>query len=290
MPDVSAGFRFVKMHGAGNDYVYVDASAETLPSDLPALARRVSNRHFGIGGDGLIVVHPPTKPDEADVRMQMFNIDGSEGSMCGNGIRCVAKFAVDEGLVQADATRLRVDTASGIKEIDLIREAGEVAGATVDMGRPGFGVEAVGADPTKLAVDETHVTPVGLARQAVLVSTGNPHAVVFVGDLDDVDVPSEGPAWSGHEAFGGGINAHFAQVLSRNHLRVIHWERGSGPTLACGTGACATLAAAVRLGLADRSARLDVPGGRLDIRWDEGSDHLFMSGPAETTFHGTWAG
>jgi diaminopimelate epimerase len=305
---------FVKMHGAGNDYVYVDAVRQTLPSDLPDLARRMSDRHFGIGGDGLILVLLPTDPQTSDVRMQMFNLDGSEGQMCGNGIRCVAKFTVDEDLVERDAATIRVETASGVRQVEVLREKGRVIGATVDMGQATFGVEAVGADISQLEMNGDLVRlptadvvadprrRVGAAEseqaeqaprlpqmQATLVSTGNPHAVVFVDDLDAVDVPTEGPRWAEHQAFPNGINAHFAQVLARDHLRVIHWERGSGPTLACGTGACATLAAAVQQGLADRRARVDVPGGTLEIAWDQATNRLSMTGPAATAFRGTWS-
>ncbi len=278
------------MHGAGNDYVYVDASRETLPNDLPALARAVSDRHFGIGGDGLILVHPPTDAGRADVRMQMFNLDGSEGEMCGNGIRCVAKFAVDEGLVSGDSSSLRVETATGVRSIDVVRdEAGNVAGAAVDMGRAAFGIDAVRAEANLLLAVRDHLLrPEGLRHEVVLVSTGNAHAVAFVDDLEAIDLPVDGPRLSAHSAFPKEINAHFSQVLSRDRIRVAHWERGSGPTLACGTGACSVLAAAVLLGLADTTATVEVPGGALTIEVDPEHYGLRMTGPAVTVFQGRW--
>ncbi len=266
---------FVKMHGAGNDYVYVDAAAEGLvDADDPTLvdlATRISNRQFGVGGDGLILVLPD---DDADVRMRMFNIDGSEGTMCGNGVRCVAKFAVDRRLVSPDAETIRVATLGGTRHIGIVRQAGHVVGASVDMGQPTIGNT------------DQHLADLDLT--AVLVATGNPHAVVFVDDLSAVDLPRVGPRVSSHSDFPGELNAHFAQVVDRGHVKVAHWERGSGPTLACGTGACATCVAGVVTGRLDRDVLVDVPGGQLRIQWDEATNHMHMTGPAVTVFEGSW--
>ena len=296
-PSLSRGFRFVKMHGAGNDYVYVDAAKEGLAdlddNALADLARRVSDRHTGIGGDGLILVLPD---GDADVRMRMFNLDGSEGEMCGNGVRCVAKFAVDEGLVHVDGETgpihgdaIRVATGAGIRDIGLVREQGVIVGATVDMGEPALGADAVGLSGVDDAGGGEVALP-GIDRRIVNVSTGNPHAVLFVDDLDAVDLPREGGFVSTHELFARGTNAHFVQVLSRERVRVAHWERGSGPTLACGTGACAVVVAGVVTGRLERDVAVEVPGGVLEIQWGEAANRLRMTGPAVTVFEGRWPG
>ncbi len=263
---------FVKMHGAGNDYVYVDGFRTPVPSDDATLRRwavAVSDRHTGVGGDGLILVLPD---EQADCRMRMFNIDGSEGQMCGNGVRCVAKLAADHGHVTGEI--VRVATASGRRDVRLVREDGEVVGGSVAMGEPDLGDHAKQLD--------------GLPVRATLVSTGNPHAVLFVNDLDKIDVPRLGPLVATHPAFPGGINAHFVQVLARDRCRVVHWERGSGPTLACGTGACAVCVAGVVTGRLDREVAVEVPGGVLDIAWDETTNQMRMTGPAATVFSGQW--
>jgi diaminopimelate epimerase len=276
---------FVKMHGAGNDYVYVDATTQPLPSDDAAiadLACRMSHRHTGIGADGLILVMPPTQVGH--VRMRMFNADGSEGRMCGNGIRCVAKFAVDQRLVDPKITLLQVETASGIKPIRLVREAGEVIGATVDMGSPGLDPRDVGLVADVADLHEGRVRLAG--HDWSLVSMGNPHAVAFVDSLESLDWPTLGTTVSTHKAFADGINAHAVEVTSRGHVRVLHWERGSGPTLACGTGACAVCVAGATLGLTDRTLTADLPGGALELRWID--DRVEMTGPAATVFRGTF--
>ena len=269
--------QFVKMHGAGNDYVYVDGFDQPLPGDITQLARDVSDRHTGIGSDGLILILPPST-GEADVRMQMFNADGSEGSMCGNGMRCVAKYAVDSGRVNNHP--LRVETASGIKVIEVQRGPdGKVETATVDMGEPAVGPEAVKASG-KLGILESEAH--------ALVSMGNPHAVIYVEHIDDIDLPSDGPRFTEHPAVPGGINTHFVEVISPAKVIISHWERGSGPTLACGTGACAVCVAGVVTGRTERELEADVPGGTLHLRWDKQSNHVFMTGPAVEVFRGTW--
>ena len=261
--------RFVKMHGAGNDYVYLDAR-QPLPADLPALARQLSDRHAGVGGDGVILVAPPVAG--GDVRMVMFNADGSEGAMCGNGVRCVAKFAADRGMVPAGSDSLVIETASGPRRVGLVRDGGgAVVGAGVDMGRPDVG--------------ETIELP-GVPGRWSLVSTGNPHAVTFVDDLAAIDWPTVGPAVAGHGRFPGGVNAHAVRVRSPERFAIVHWERGSGPTLACGTGACAALAAAVTQGLCGRRVTAEVPGGELALDWPSDDGPITMTGPAVEVFAG----
>ncbi len=287
--------RFTKMHGAGNDYVYLDGFTQELPRDdtLAALARRLAHRQTGVGGDGLILVLPPTAGGHA--RMRMFNLDGSEGQMCGNGIRCVAKLVADRGY--ADANPLRIETASGVREVHLVRDDGRVTGASVDMGEPSLGLDAVGAKqgiggrtPYFQRVDgptfrlSRHAG--GGPWEATLVSMGNPHAVVFVDDLGDLDLPVAGPSLAEHPAFPDGINTHFVQVIDRGRVIVKHWERGSGPTLACGTGACAVCVAGAVRGLTDRRVVAEVPGGELTLDWEESTDRVRMTGPAVEVFQG----
>jgi len=293
---------FVKMHGIGNDYVYVDAitHAEREELDLPELSRRVSDRHRGIGSDGLILLCQPRDPAN-HVRMRMFNADGSESEMCGNGIRCVAKFAHDRlGVTRAP---MRVETGQGVLAIEFeVGADGKVTVATVDMGRPELTLENVPVAPDELAWrNDTHsCIEIGPDRVDALiftpVSMGNPHAVVFADEnaalfaagLDAIDLARVGPRVEHHAAFPRRVNAHFVAIHSRNEATMRTWERGSGATLACGTGACAV---AVAGALTDRLAReclLHLPGGDLTIRWDETSDHVFMTGPAEDSFEGVW--
>ncbi|MEM8875123.1 MAG: diaminopimelate epimerase [Planctomycetota bacterium] len=257
---------FIKMHGCGNDYIYVNGFEHDV-ADPVAFAKRFSDRHTGIGGDGLILMLPPE--GDADCRMRMFNIDGSEGEMCGNGIRCVAKLFHDD--VRPGVATVNVETPAGLRPIELAFDDGAAVGATVDMGEPRVGAEHNGADAE---ID-------GLT----LVSMGNPHAVKFVDDLDAVDLPREGPALATDPRFTNGINAHFVQVLGRDRLRVLHWERGSGPTLACGTGACAVCVAGKLAGLTGDRITAEVPGGELVLEWQQGGPVL-MTGPAVEVFRG----
>jgi len=263
------GLRFSKMHGCGNDYVYVDGFHETV-DDPPALARRVSNRHFGIGSDGLILVLPS---ETADVRMRMFNADGSESEMCGNGVRCVAKLAYEAGHVRRPEVRVEVgaDGASRVLPIALtIDGAGRVRAARVDMGVP-----IVGAGPETV-----------LGRAGLRVSMGNPHFVIFA-EPDDAAVLGEGPRLERDPAFPARANIEFARVDGPEEIRLRVWERGSGETLACGTGASATLVAAVALGkIAGRRSLIRLPGGDLDITWSAEDGHVYMTGPCVEVFRG----
>ena len=263
--------RFTKMHGAGNDYVYVDLFEEQLDLDAaPALARAMSDRHKGIGADGLILLGPGR---DADVSMVMFNADGSRAEMCGNGIRCLAKLAYERERSRAEP--MRVETDGGIKKVELFVEGGRVTGARVDMGMP------VLVDPlVEIAVSGPRVF-------ATCVSMGNPHAVIFVDDVDAAPVARLGPLIETHELFPRGTNVEFVQVLDKEHVRQRTWERGSGETLACGTGACAVGVAGTTRGRTGDRVTVHLRGGDLVIEWD-GIGPVYMTGPAVEVFTGTW--
>ncbi len=260
--------RFTKMHGTGNDYIYLDCT-QTLPSDLPALAQTLSRPHLGVGSDGLICIVPS---QTADFRMRVFNADGSEGEMCGNGLRCLCKFVYDKGLT--DKTELEIETLAGIKQAILHVEEGGVAAITVDMGVPE--VQA----PCELMVH-------GLNYLVTPVSIGNPHIVTFLADIDALDLSAIGPGFEHHARFAPQrTNTEFVTVLGPDHLRMRVWERGSGETLACGTGACAALVVAAASGYCGRRATVSLRGGDLGIHWDEETGHIHMTGPAVTVFEG----
>ena len=259
--------RFTKMHGLGNDYVYMNCLDHT-PEELPALARRVSDRHFGVGGDGLICICPS---DCADVRMRMFNADGSEGEMCGNGVRCVGKFVYDKGLVKKNP--LTVETLGGIKVLNFKLENDLVVAVTVDMGIPVI-------DPS------AQITVKGNDYTVHPVSMGNPHSVVYLPEIAKLDLEYIGPDFECHPMFPNRTNTEFVEVIDRTHLNMRVWERGSGETLACGTGACAVLVASASLGLCEREATVHLLGGDLNIRWAEEDGHVYMTGPATTVFEG----
>lgn len=261
--------RFTKMQGLGNDYIYLDCTSST-PENLPELAIKLADRHFGVGGDGLICICSSQK---ADFRMRMFNADGSEGEMCGNGIRCVGKFVYDKGLT--NKTTVRVETLAGIKTLQLTVEEGQVVSATVDMGAPEVG-ELRSLD---ILGERYEIRP---------VSMGNPHAVTFLQGVDALELSALGPLFEHHPSFPDRTNTEFVEIVSPKLLKMRVWERGSGETLACGTGACATLVAAVLEGKAERSATVRLLGGDLLIRWDKADGHVYMTGPAVTVFEGEW--
>jgi diaminopimelate epimerase len=268
------------MEGLGNDYIYVNNIAEKLPEEtFPALSIAVAERHFGIGSDGLIVILPPTKPDH-DFRFRMFNADGSEGEMCGNGMRCFARYCYDRGLTTK--TRFQVETKAGtiIPEI-ILDGSGRVDGVRVDMGAPRLQrslIPMAGLD-TERVVDEPFEVD-GRAYRITAVSMGNPHVMLFVDDVDAIDLERIGPLIERHALFPKRINVHFVQVVGQGELKMRTWERGSGITLACGTGASAVLVAAHLLGHTGRSALIHLPGGDLTIEWDEATGHVFKTGPA----------
>lgn len=261
--------RFTKMEGLGNDYVYLDCTKET-PVDLPELARKMSDRHFGVGSDGLICIFPS---QIADFKMVMFNADGSQAEMCGNGIRCVGKFVFDKGLTHK--TELTIETLAGVKVLALSVLGGQVDAVTVDMGSPALlGLREVSCQDKQL--------------QGVSASMGNPHFVIQTSSVKEFPLQELAPVSAPNDTFPEGVNVEIAEILDRGHIRMRVWERGSGETLACGTGACATLAVCASLDLCDREATLILLGGELHIRWDEKNDHIYMTGPARIVFEGEW--
>ena len=273
---------FTKMHGAGNDYIYINAIAQPV-ADPENLAVRLSDRHFGIGGDGIVLIKPSRT---ADFFMDMYNADGSRGKMCGNAIRCVAKYVHDRRLT--DKTILEIETLSGIKTLVLhLDDNRQVATVTVNMGAPIFTPDQI---PVRFDGEKMIEAPVDVDGQTynlTSVSMGNPHTVIFTTGVKDLDLARIGPSFEHLPIFPDRDNTEFCEVIDRQTLRMRVWERGSGETLACGTGACATLAAAVVTGRSDRKARLELTGGTLDIEWDEVSNDIFMTGPAEFVFDGT---
>jgi len=301
--------RFTKMHGLGNDYVYLDAvscPAIAERNDLPALSRVMSDRHRGIGSDGLIVIATPTMASGVDpkrgVRMIMFNADGSRGKMCGNGIRCVCKYAVDHGLVDREANPLLVETDSGVLSLAYeLNDDGRVAQVTVDMGEPQLDLPTIGVNAEHLRradgggdhrwiicadVDGTYVELEGL-----FVGMGNPHVMIFCyheRELRSLDLSRVGPRIEHHPAFVDRINVHFVHVVNRSEMTMRTWERGSGITQACGTGAAAVCVAGVLAGLTDRETLIHLPGGDLTLEWRESDNHVYKTGPAVEVFAGDW--
>lgn len=270
--------KFTKMHGCGNDYIYVDCTKEMIP-DPNGTALKLSDRHFGIGSDGLILVCPS---EAADFRMAMYNSDGSEGAMCGNGIRCVAKFCYDKGLT--DKEEIAIETKAGIKYIQLTIENGKAVKARVDMGAPMTKAEQI---PVVGLGEEVIGKPINVdGRDWVMtcVSMGNPHAIVWYDDVTNLDIEKVGPGFHDHPMFPDRVNTEFAKVLDRNHVQMRVWERGAGETWACGTGACATAVACYLNGLTDRNVTIHLLGGDLEIEVAE--DTVYMTGPATTVFEG----
>lgn len=275
--------QFTKMHGAGNDYIYVDCFRQPIPADPAALARAVSDRHFGVGADGLILICPVTG---ADAEMRMFNADGSYSEMCGNGIRCVAKFVHDHGI----ATRPQLTIASAGKNflLDLEVVGGKVERVRVDMGEPILTSRDI---PTTLAGDPPVDVPLegaGRTLKVTAVSMGNPHCVTFVGSASDELVLGIGPQVETDARFPKRTNVEFVEVLNRETVRQRTWERGSGETLACGTGACAVCVAGVLTGRTERRITSKLLGGDLQLEWNEATNHVFMTGPAAEIFTGEW--
>lgn len=272
--------KFTKMQGLGNDYVYVNCFEEKI-DDPSALAVRISDRHFGVGADGLIMINPS---DKADFEMEMYNADGSRGEMCGNGIRCVAKYVYDYGLT--DKTSIAVETGSGIKYLDLTVENNKVTMVKVDMGEPDLTASHI---PIKAQTEQVIDEPIevdGKTYRITGVSMGNPHGVVFLDDIDSLDIEKIGPSFENHVRFPDRINTEFVQLDNRSHVRMRVWERGSGETLACGTGACAVAVACVVNGLTQREVTVSLRGGDLKICWDEKDGHVYMTGPATVVFDG----
>ena len=272
--------KFTKMHGIGNDYIYVNGFEEKI-EDSSALSMKVSDRHFGIGSDGLIIINPSKV---ADFEMEMYNADGSQGRMCGNGIRCVGKYVYDYGLT--DKTQIAVETLSGIKYLELQVKNGKVETVRVDMGEPILlSNEIPIVSENDEVLDEVIVVD-GKDYRMTGVSMGNPHAVVLVEDVVNFPIEKIGPKFENHERFPERINTEFVRVVDRNTIEMRVWERGSGETFACGTGACAVAVACIRNGLVDRAVTIQLLGGDLFIEWNEQDNHVFMTGTATTVFDG----
>lgn len=275
--------KFTKMQGLGNDYVYVNCFKEKIDNP-PELARRISDRHFGVGSDGLIMINPS---DKADFEMEMYNADGSRGEMCGNGIRCVAKYVYDYGLT--DKTHISVETLGGIKYLDLTVEEGKVKMVKVDMGKPELEPLKI---PVKASGDKAVDEPIlvgGNEYRMTCVSMGNPHAVIFIGcDVREFPLEEIGPKFENHERFPNRVNTEFVRVIDRHTAEMRVWERGSGETLACGTGACAVAVACVLNGLTEDEVTVRLLGGALQISWDREKDTVYMTGPAAVVFDGEW--
>lgn len=272
--------KFTKMHGIGNDYVYVNCFEESVKNPAE-VSKFVSDRHFGIGSDGLILISPSAI---ADFRMNIYNADGSQAEMCGNGIRCVAKYVYDYGLT--DKTEISVETLAGIKYLRLQVENGKVASVEVNMGAPILGPKEI-----PVAVEESPVVNVpvevkGKIYHMTCVSMGNPHAIIFMNNVKDLDIEAIGPYFENHTVFPKRTNTEFVEVLDRNTVNMRVWERGSDETLACGTGACATTVACILNDKTENEVTVHLLGGDLKIRWDREANQVYMTGPATVVFDG----
>ena len=279
--------KFTKMHGAGNDYVYVDCFNHETPPDPAAVSIEISDRHKGIGADGLILIRPS---GVADARMQMFNADGSEAEMCGNGVRCVAKYIYDHDICRKDT--VSIETGAGTLSIDLVAKDGKVEQVKVDMGEPTLTPEEIpttlsGSDPSAPVVNEP-LEFNGQTFEATCVSMGNPHCVIFVDEATDELVHGIGPLIENDERFPARINVEFVEVVSRTEVKQRTWERGSGETMACGTGASAVCVAGVLSDRTDRKITNHLLGGTLILEWDEATNSVFKTGPAVEVFSGCW--
>ena len=274
--------KFTKMHGCGNDYIYVDGTKEILtPQEKPEVVRCLSDRHFGIGGDGVIFINPSR---EADFEMEMYNMDGSRAEMCGNGIRCVAKFVYDKGLT--DKTSISVISCGKIKYLTLSIENGKVSTVRVNMGSPILKAKDIPVISDKEEVIDDEIEVAGETYKMTCVSMGNPHAVVFVDEVAGLPLEKIGPLFENHVRFPKRVNTEFVKVLDENTVEMRVWERGTGETLACGTGACATVVACVLNGLTKEQVTVKLLGGNLQIQWDRESNLVYMTGPATTVFEG----
>lgn len=275
---------FIKMQGIGNDYIYINGFEQQI-ANPDELAVKISDRHFGVGGDGLVLLVPSVI---ADLRMRMFNSDGTEAEMCGNASRCVGKLAHDLGLVKKDLITL--ETGAGVRIVRLKYDGAQVCGATVDMGEPILQPDLI---PVALELDDKKcvaqpITVAGDAYAFTAVSMGNPHAVIFMEGIDGLDLPRMGPDFENHEFFPKRVNTEFVEVVSRSKIRMRVWERGTGETLACGTGACAAVVACVLNGCTERDVLVELKGGNLRVNWDSASNHVYMTGPAVTVFSGVY--
>ncbi|RDU23751.1 diaminopimelate epimerase [Anaerosacchariphilus polymeriproducens] len=272
--------KFTKMHGLGNDYVYVNCFEETIENP-EELARFISDRHFGVGSDGLILIHPSKV---ADFEMIMYNADGSRGEMCGNGIRCVAKYVYDYKLTEK--TEISVETLGGIKYLELNVKDEKVESVKVNMGSPELAADKIPVKSQNQKVMNEPIDVEGITYHMTCVSMGNPHAVIFVNDIKDLDLEKIGPKFENHERFPNRINTEFVRVIDKETVEMRVWERGSGETLACGTGACATVVACILNGYTNDEVTVHLLGGDLQIQWDKKENLIYMTGPATIVFDG----
>ena len=274
--------KFTKMHGCGNDYIYINGASEKMEQDRkPDFVRRVSDRHFGIGGDGVIFINPST---EADFEMEMYNADGSRAEMCGNGIRCVAKYVYDKGLT--DKTEISIVSCGKVKYLQLFLKDGKVESVRVNMGAPILQAGEVPVISDKEHVIDEPILVQGKEYKMTCVSMGNPHAVIFTEDVTNLAIESIGPYFENHERFPKRTNTEFVKVLDRKNVQMRVWERGTGETLACGTGCCASVVACVLNGLTDSTVTVKLLGGEIEVFWDQENNLVYMTGPAETVFEG----
>ena len=272
---------FVKMHGLGNDYVYMDAINQII-KDRNELAKKVSDRHFGIGSDGLILI---CKSNIADFRMQMFNSDGTEAEMCGNGIRCVGKFVYDNGFT--NKKNLTIETLAGIKKLELITKKEKVEAVKVDMGEPILEPEKIPVISKEIPVNDLNLNIIDKNLKFTCVSMGNPHAITFIDEnVNEFDVEKYGRLVEINEVFPKKTNVEFINIINKNKIKMRVWERGAGETLACGTGACASAVAAIINGYTDRNIIVELLGGTLEIEWNKNDNHIYMTGPAKIVFKG----
>ena len=281
--------KFTKMEGLGNDYVYVDCTKQNL-ENASNLAKIISDRHFGVGSDGLILIKSSKK---ADFRMQMFNSDGTEAEMCGNGIRCVGKYVYDKGLT--DKTTLKIETLAGIKVLNLNVEDGKVKTVKVDMGEPILDYKLIPAKDGKVYKSrdgikfyKVNINIEGDLKELTCVSMGNPHGIDFANNIEKLKIEKFGPIIEVDEHFPNKVNAEFIEILDKHNIKMRVWERGAGETLACGTGACASVVASFLNGYTERNVTVELLGGKLEIEWNKEDNHVYMTGPAETVFEGNF--
>ena len=275
--------QFTKMHGLGNDYVYIDCTKQALEQDVSTLAQKMSNRHLGVGSDGIILICPS---DVADFKMRMFNFDGTEAEMCGNGIRCVGKFVYDKGLT--NKTEVLIETLAGIKKLTLKLEQGKVKKVRVDMGEPILEAEKIPVIAKENPVNHLKLKAWDKDFVFSCVSMGNPHAITIVENVKEFEVEKYGKVLEIDSHFPKRSNIEFVEIVDKEHIKMRVWERGSGETLACGTGACAVAVACHLNGFTNENVEVELLGGRLEIAWKKEDNHVYMTGPAETVFEGTW--
>ena len=273
--------KFTKMHGLGNDYVYIDCTEEQKIKNISSLAQFISNRHFGVGSDGLILI---CKSDIADFKMRMFNYDGTEAEMCGNGIRCVGKFVYDKDLTKKD--NITVETLAGIKKLKFNIKKGNVETVEVDMGEPILEPDKVPVISEEAIVKNLKIKARENEFKFTCVSMGNPHAITIVDNTKDFNIEKYGPVLEKDEHFPRRANIEFIELVDKNNIKMRVWERGAGETLACGTGACASVVACALNGYIENEANVELLGGTLKIRWDKENNHIYMTGPATTVFEG----